>query len=302
MDFQIKIAIIAIMVVIPLSSVAVWALDKPNLLQNDQDTKLLVFTTFFPLYEFSKIVGGSSTEVFLLVPAGVEPHEWEPSIREIEKIQTADVIIINGLGFEHWIHDIEFTNSNVKIVDTSKNFSTESSLLDSDNTKNPHIWLNPVFAKIQVQNIADGFSQIDPSNKKSYQQNADEYILKLGSLDSKIKKQLQNCKSDFITYHDAFYYFALQYGLNQYTIVKSNDHHFEPNPKNLEKLINLSKNLGIKVIFGEEYSNLNTVQIIANEIGGKISVLSTMEVMKPGDSYLGKMENNLEKLTEVLCN
>ena len=113
----------------------------------------------------------------------------------------------------------------------------------------PHIWLNPIYAKIQVQNIANAFSNLDPENQQYYQLNAAKYIEQLDLLDSKIRNELSNCNSDFIAFHDAFSYFADEYDLNQHTILSSNDPHGEATAKTLENVISLARELNIKVIF-----------------------------------------------------
>ncbi|MEX2059501.1 MAG: metal ABC transporter substrate-binding protein, partial [Nitrosopumilaceae archaeon] len=95
------------------------------------------------------------------------------------------------------------------------------------------IWLNPSLAKIQVKNIAEGLIELDPDNGPYYHDNSENYIKKLDTLDSKIRDELSNCSKDFVAFHNAFTYFAKEYGLNQHTIV-SNEPHGEPTSKTLE--------------------------------------------------------------------
>jgi zinc transport system substrate-binding protein len=307
------VAIIAISVIITLSSIVVWNLAKPMEFSGKDfdDGKIVAISSFFPLYEFTKQVGGSRVDVSLLVPVGVEPHDWEPSIKDIQKLQQADIIVINGVGFENWVNDIDSVNSNVIIVDTSNGISiieSEPELIEEaddhnhdDSRGDPHIWLNPVLAQKQVENIADALSNLDPANSQYYKQNADSYIAKLDALDKKITNELSSCKKDFIAFHNAFSYFDNQYGLNQRTIV-SNEPHEEPTSKSLENIITLAKSLNINIIFTEEAVDKRTSQVIANEIGGKVLTLSPLEVVEPQSGYIEKMEENLSNLKEALCN
>jgi zinc transport system substrate-binding protein len=293
---QTRIAIISIAVIIPLSSFAVLnssqsiILDEPKI--NEQ--KVVAIASFFPLYEFTKEIGREKVDVTLLVPSGVEPHDWEPTIKDLQLMQQADVIIINGIGFENWIDNIDSVNSDVKVVDTSIGIS----ILESD----PHIWLNPVMAQKQVENIVDSLSKVDPLNEKYYKQNGISYIKKLEELDNKISYELSSCKKDFIAFHDAFSYFANQYDLNQHTVLKSNQPHEEPTSKSLENIINLARDLDSNVIFTEEAVDKRTSQVIANEIGGKVLTLSPLEVGNSQTDYIKKMEDNLSHLKEALCN
>ena len=293
---QTRIAIISIAVIIPLSSFAVLnssqsiILDEPKI--NEQ--KVVAIASFFPLYEFTKEIGREKVDVTLLVPSGVEPHDWEPTIKDLQLMQQADVIIINGIGFENWIDNIDSINSDVKVVDTSIGIS----ILESD----PHIWLNPVMAQKQVENIVDSLSKVDPLNEKYYKQNGISYIKKLEELDNKISYELSSCKKDFIAFHDAFSYFANQYDLNQHTVLKSNEPHEEPTSKSLENIINLARDLDSNVIFTEEAVDKRTSQIVANEIGAKVLTLSPLEIGDSQTDYIKKMEENLLHLKEALCN
>ena len=118
----------------------------------------------------------------------------------------------------------------------------------------------------------------------------------------KIKTELNGCKKDFVAFHDAFSYFAHEYDLNQHTIIQSNSPHSEPTSKKMEEIIQLAKSLDINIIFTEEGIGVRTSQVIANEIGGKVLILSTLEIVEDESSYIEKMEENLLNFKEVLCN
>ena len=300
MNIQIKMAIIAIAIIIPLSSIAVYGTNSNQQFTNTDNSKLQVISSFNPLYEFSRIVGQENIDSFLLVPIGVEPHDWEPTVKDVQKMQNADLIIINGIGFENWVDDLEETGYSDMIVDTSDGILIKTHKEHNHDEGDPHIWLNPVYAKIQVQNIAIAFSNSDPTNDQYYQSNAAKYIKELDLLDSKIRTELSNCKNDFIAFHDAFSYFADEYNLNQHTIISSNDPHGEATAKTLENIISTAKKLNVNVIFAEENVDTRTSEIIANEIDGKVLVLSPLEVVSDG-TYISRMNENLENLKEALC-
>ena len=301
MNKQTKLAILAIAVVIPLSSIAVYGTDSNQQFTIADNSKLQVISSFYTLHEFSQNIGQEKVDVTLLVPAGVAPHDWGPTIKDVQRMQKSDLIIINGIGFENWVDNLDETDYQGVIVDTSngilvRNFDQEQINSSGD----PHIWLNPVYAKIQVQNIANAFSNSDPDNQQYYQSNAAQYIEQLDLLDLKIRNTLSNCNHDFVAFHDAFSYFADEYNLNQHTIISSNSPHGEATAKTLEEVISTSRELNIKVIFSEENVNTRTSEIIANEIGGKVLVLSTLEIFSDG-TYISKMTENLSNLEEALC-
>jgi zinc transport system substrate-binding protein len=299
---QVKIAIIAIVIVIPLSSYSVWASDSSLQFRETNGLgKLQAISSFYPLYEFGQQVGQDKVNVQLLVPEGVEPHDWEPTIQDVQLMQKSDMIIVNGFGFENWVENLEEMNYQGIVVDTSdgiiRNENNENPILLSED---PHIWLNPILAKTQVQTIADAFSKSDPLNQKFYQKNAQSYMIELDKLDSKIKNDLSNCNRDFITFHDSFSYFAYEYDLNQHTIISSNDPHSEPTAKTLEKIINTARELELKIIFTEDTTDPRISKVVANEIGGKILVLSPLEISGDGN-YISRMTENLDNLKEALC-
>ena len=320
MNTQIKLAIIAIAIVIPLASLAITQTNSPSNNSTNENSKLQVVASATFLYEFSQNIGKEMIDVTLLVPMGADPHDWEPTIRDTERLQKADMIIVNGIGYEHWLNSLELSDIAGILVDTSNGISTldsanhdeekhddhakEDGHDDEDNHNHrvldPHIWLNPVFAQLQVKNIANALSNSDPTNKNYYQSNAAIYNQKLNLLDTKIRTELSGCKTDFITFHDAFSYFSEEYGLTQHTIISSTDSHDDVTPKTLEHIISLARELNIKVIFAEENTSTKTSQVIADEIGGKVLVLSPLEIVSD-ETYVEKMTQNLESLKDALC-
>ena len=310
MNSQIKLAIIAIAIVIPLASFAVTQPSFNSEISITENSKLQIITSATFLNEFSQNIGKEMIDVTLLVPMGADPHDWEPTIRDRERLQKADVIIVNGIGYEHWIGSFDSNDNQGILVDTSNGISTLDFEKHDDHAKeddhdghedlDPHIWLNPVYAQLQVKNIANALSNSDPTNKNYYQSNAAIYNKELDLLDSKIRTELSGCKTDFITFHNAFSYFSEEYGLTQHTIISSNDSHGEVTPQTLENIISLARELNIKVIFAEESTSTKTSQVIADEIGGKVLVLSPLEIVSD-ETYVEKMTQNLQNLKDALC-
>jgi zinc transport system substrate-binding protein len=272
-------------------------ISSPNLSDpiTQQLPKVTVVASFFPIYEFAKQVGGDRANIITLIPAGVEPHDYEPTIQQLQQAESADVLFFNGLGFEDsWIDKV--TNDN--LVDTS----VLSNLSQGNQKRNPHIWLDPVFAKAQVQEIENALIEIDPNNKLYYQKNAMNFTDKLDSLDSEIRTALQTCdKKDFIAFHDAFGYFAKRYGLIQHS-VQGVSPEGEVLPQRIEEAIKLANDLGLKVIYAEELVDPRFAEVIAQEIpNGKVLILSPLEGIEKdeedsGMGYLDKMEQNISNL------
>ena len=298
MNSQVTAAIVAIVVIIPLLSFGLWNSESPIVIEKAEGkSKITAITSFYPLYEFTKEIGGNKVDVSLLVPQGVEPHDWEPTIRDIQKIEQADLIIINGNGFEKWVDKID--SSKVSIINSGRSFGWVTG--EPTQSVDYHYWLNPLSAKLQITAITDGLIEADPENADYYKNTKKDYDLKLDALHSKIKTELNGCKKDFVAFHDAFSYFAHEYDLNQHTVIQSNSPHSEPTSKKLEDIIQLAKSLDIDIIFAEEGVGIRASQVIANEIGGKVLILSPLEIVEDDSSYIEKMEENLLNFKEVLC-
>lgn len=296
-----KAAIMTIVIVIPLAGYALWTSEQSREAGHQVIEKNKILVTFYPIYKFTKAVGGEKVDVSVIIPSGVEPHDWEPTVQDIENLKKANMVIINGAGLEPWISKLVSANPDVIVVDSSKNIKLIQKN-EGANMTDPHIWLDPILVKTQVQNIADGLIKIDPKNADYYQQNANQYKAKLDLLDNKIRTDLAGCnKKDFLAFHDAFSYFSKEYRLNQNTIVGGLNPEAEPTAKTLEELTQKAENLGITTVFTEEAVNPQISKVIADEIHGKVLVLSPLEVTNINDDYIKKMQDNLSNLKEALC-
>ena len=279
-----------------------------NTSQQSNQTKINVVASFYPIYEFVKAVGGDRINLSVLIPIGAEPHNFDPTIQEVQKANSANLLVYNGASMEEpWIHSLSPQNT----VNTSKGINLLANPNDPDikGPNDPHIWLDPVLAIQQVQNIRDGLDKVDPKNTAYYNQNAQNFIGQLNKLDTAFKGNLtsSNCaKKDFIPFHLAFAYFAKQYGLTQHPIHEGLTPSGEVLPQKLVEVVNLAKNLGLKVIYSEDLIDPKSAQAIAEQIpGAKVMVLSPIEGInateqKAGIGYFDKMYQDLDALKEGL--
>jgi zinc transport system substrate-binding protein len=274
-------------------------------------SKISVVASFFPIYEFVKAVGGNKIDTSVLIPIGTEPHDFDPTIQEIQKANSANLLVYNGASMEEpWIHELTPQN----VVDTSKgiNLLTNPGDPEIKGPSDPHIWLDPILAIKQVQNIRDGLNKVDSKDSAYYNQNAQNFIGQLDKLDTAFKSNLSssNCaKRDFIPFHLAFAYFAKQYGLNVHPIHQGITPEGEILPQKLVEVVNLAQKLGLKVIYSEDLIDPRSAQAIAEQIpGAKVMVLSPIEGInateqKAGVGYLDKMYQDLAALKIGLeCN
>lgn len=311
---QSRVALAAIATLIPLAMITTVYTGRPALQDREEQEKITVVASFYPLYEFASRVVGDRAEVSSLVPAGVEPHDWEPTAEDVSRGRAADVLVINGAGFERWADDMQ-----AKVVaNTSEgiefNYREENEAGDDEQGHedaggggvNPHIWLDPMLAKHQIDKIRDVMVSSDPANTDYYNQNADRFTAELDSLDAFIRSELADCnKSDFIAFHDAFTHFSERYGLRQHSI-----HGVSPEgeilPQTIQQIIELANGFGINIIYSEDLIDSRLADTIANEIpNGKVLVLSPIEGIgneeqAAGIRYIDKMKQNIANLKEGL--
>lgn len=299
---QSRVALAAIAVVIPLAMLATLYTDRPAQQDSGAQEKTIVVASFHPLYEFAAHVGGDRAEVSSLVPAGIEPHDWEPTAQDKQRVQSSDMLVINGAGFESWAGDMEAK----LIVDTSDGIELEHEEVEDEHGHeggvNPHIWLDPILAKHQVEKIRDAMIIADPENADYYNENAAAFAAELDQLDAFARLELAGCeKSDFIAFHDAFAHFAERYGLEQHSI-----HGVSPEgeilPQRLQEVIALAGDLDLDIIYAEDLIDSRLADTIAGEIpGGRVLVLSPIEGIDreeqtAGVGYIEKMEENIANL------
>ncbi|CAN5801265.1 metal ABC transporter substrate-binding protein [soil metagenome] len=260
-------------------------------------SSLNTYASFYPIYDFVKKIGMEKVNVSTVVPPGIEPHDFEPTAKQVVELQNADLIFINGAGFEEWLDRI----GNDNIVELSKGLSIEN----ADSVPDPHIWLDPVLVKNLSTAILDALITRDPQNADYYRNNNIEFNTKLDKLNSDIKNNLTDCLlNDFIAFHDAFGYFANRYGLIQHSI-EGLAPEAGVNPQSVSDAINLSRQLNISVIFGEENIDPRLSETIANEIGGRVLLLNPIELISQeeqdlGEDYISKMYDNLNNLKIAL--
>jgi zinc transport system substrate-binding protein len=278
----------------------------PVEISNINTPKIKVVASFFPVYEFVRKVGLDKVDASVLAPIGAEPHDFDPTIQQIQSVESAAILVYNGAGMEG-----AWTNkANPRFaIDSSKGmylFTNSDPQIHAPT--DPHIWLDPILAIQQVENIRDGLSKVDPNNAAYYDQKAQKFIGQLKSLDASIRGNLSrsNCeKMDFITFHNAFSYFAKEYGLNQHS-VQGLTPEGEVLPQRLVQVVQLAKNLGINIIYSEDLVDPRSSQTIADEIpNGKVMVLSPIEGInkqeqQKGVGYLEKMYENVAALKEGL--
>ena len=269
--------------------------------------KPVVLTSFYPLYFFTSQIAGDRLEVRNLVPAGAEPHDWEPTPKDVADITKAAVLIYNGAGLEHWIDSVLDSAKSDKRVDIEA--TAGLTLLppppgeqDGDLTNDPHVWLDPTLAKEIARKIADGLIKADPADKATYEQNLAALVAKLDGLDTQLKDGLRLCdRREIITSHAAFGYLTRRYGLEQ-VAVEGLSPDSEPTPARIAEVTETARARKATHIFFETLVNPQVAETIAKEIGAQTLVLDPIEGVKDErtQTYFTVMGDNLANLRTAL--
>ncbi|EOH95788.1 zinc transport system substrate-binding protein [Enterococcus moraviensis ATCC BAA-383] len=287
--------------------------------ESGKSDTIKVVTTFYPMYDFAKNVVGDAGDVQLLIPAGTEPHDYEPSAKDIAKITDADVFVYNSHELETWVKDVleNVDGKKVAVVEAASSIDLmegaaheeehedEADHSGHDHELDPHVWLDPVLAQKEVETIRDALVKKYPDKKATFEKNATAYSEKLKALDSEYKEAFANANNKtFVTQHAAFGYLAKQYGLTQESIAGISPDQ-EPSPSRLAELKKYIKEHNVSVIYFETSASSKVAETLARETDVELAVLNPLESLtkkeqEQGEDYISVMKANLEALKKSI--
>lgn len=273
--------------------------------QTDSGAKVKVVTSFYAMEDFAKKVGGDDIEVTNLVPAGTEPHDWEPAATDVQAIQDADLFVYNGASMEHWVDDTLSSLGDKTPASVKASEGIALRVGEEPGEDDPHVWLNPENAKAELANIKDALVKVDPDHKADYEANYEKYAAEFDRLDQDFKDKLGAAPNKTIVVsHEAFGYLCDAYGLTQVPITDM-DAEGEPDAQTMASIIDQVKSQNIKVIFSEDLVSPKVAKQIADATGATCEVLSpieglTDEELAQGEDYVSVMHTNLDELVKAL--
>jgi zinc transport system substrate-binding protein len=259
-----------------------------------------IITSFYPLYIMAENVTAGVDGITLvdLAPPTIGClHDWSPSTEDFKKLAQADIFLTQGAGMEGFLDRVVAGYPSLKVVHLSDGIP----FIVSNNIPNPHTWLNVDYAIIMVQNLASALASADPPHAVQYNHNAAAYIAKLTSLRDEMKTALAPyAGTAIITFHEAFPYFAQEFGLVIVAVVER-EPGSEPSARDLADLISMIRAKGIKTIFVEPQYPSQVADTIARETGVRILTLDpAVTGSNDPDAYLAAMRANMKALLEGL--
>lgn len=283
-------------------------------------SNMTVTTTIYPLYNIAKEIGGDKIKLQNLIPFDVEAHGFDPTPADMAKLSKSDIFITSSDSMEPWKDKIvKSLKIEQKVFDMSEHVKLRTLQEDNDEHHedekdkkghkhehehdgiDPHYWVSLNNYILMTETITKLFIEKDSTNKDFYIQNSNNYLTKVKALKEKYDLSMATCTNKkILVNHDAFGYFADDYGVKQYSISGMSPED-KPSAKQISELINLVKNEKINTVFFEEFASPKVAQTIAKAANVKIDTLRpgeniSKEENKRGYGYLQIMEDNLEKL------
>lgn len=284
------------------------------------DGRPRILTTLPPLHSWALNVAGEHADVENLLPADVGPHDFQLKPRDLQRINSADVILFNGLGLESWLLKTIESNRGKPgriMVEAAAGLPTNALIYEVPELKvgtgrtaghhhhhagaNPHLWLDPVFAQHAVTNLLIALQNADPAHAADYAANAAGYVARLGKLDQEIRDATrQLLRRQVVTFHDAFPYFCRRYGLELIGVIEEVPG-TSPSPRYLKDLSTVIRSRGVKVIFTEPQFNPRLARQLARDLDLSVAQLDVLETGALSHSaYEDGMRKNLRSLLEAL--
>ena len=270
-----------------------------------------VITTTSIFADLAKMALGDAAHIESIIPAGADVHTFEPSPSDVEKIQSADLIIANGLGLDSWIQSL-IDAAGKGEADTlllGEGLDQESgwvylSNAETPGTFDPHIWLDPKGAVLYVQRIADHVSRNAPDLAQRIAAASADGITKINAIDADLAVDFAAIDPDqrkIVTMHDAFGYFARAYEIEIVGVAVASPGQ-DPSAQEIRALIDAIRATGVTALFSEVQLPSKVLDQIAAETGATVlqDLYSDALGASPADSYLGVMRTNADAILGAL--
>jgi len=272
---------------------------------SDGRLNALTSTTF--LADITRNIAGDRISVDSLLPVGADPHAYQAAPSDVAKIAESDLLILNGLEYEHFIEPLlENAGGERRIIEATAGLSPRKDA-GSEHGVDPHMWLDPNLVVTYVENIRDGLIQIDVEGAQTYKTNADAYIAQLKDLDKWIVGQVNTIPAErrlLVTNHEAVGYFAERYGFEVAgAVIPSLSTDAGTSAKELAALIEVIKTSDAPAIFLGEVENPDLANQIAAETDVKVVDnlhLESLTVGAPAATYIDMMKHNVNQIVEAL--
>jgi len=264
--------------------------------------------SFAVIADFVRQVGGGRVEVRSLVPATADPHSWEPTPHDARSLAAADVLFVNGAGYEEWLQGFvaSAAPAGLPVIELAEGLEPLPGPSHSvhHESGDPHFWLSVPNAVHYVERIVQALMTLDPEHAQEYRERADSYVEQLWELDRWLLAALAEIPAEnrlLVTYHNAFAYFAQRYGFTAVEFLVAHPDR-EPTARDMAALANLLADRPRRIVFAEPQFSGGTryMQAVAAELGGEVRFLYSATLTEEIPTYIDMMRHNGRVLVEAL--
>ena len=296
MNKYFKYIITIIVVVLIITAIAILNINRNKQKEQKSNTTKIV-TSFYPMYIIAEnlIDGANNVELENMADVNVGClHDYTLMTEDIKKVEEADIFISNGLGMENFINKLIEANSDMKVIDSSKNIKN---VMIYEGETNPHIWTSIDNYILQVQTIANELKEYNPENKSIYEENEQIYVDELEQLKNRLDEELKKLEGKkAVCLNETFEYMGKELGLELLT-VETDHEESTMSAETLKNIIDTVKKENIEIIIIDKNDNKSNAETIANETGAKIYELNSgLTGNLDKDAYIKQMEENIEIL------
>lgn len=268
--------------------------------QEEADDKITVGVSIQPLADLTQKIGGSKVNVFTIIPSGANPHTFELTPGMMKKMNSADLLVFNGIGLEFWLNNVLEALSNKKAVFSGDGLPILQEHHDHHAEGNPHVWLNPQNAIYQVKRIYAALADIDQPNRAYYESQTAILIKELTILDGDIETQVNSWNQKrFVCFHPSWIYFAQRYGLEQAGVIEKTPGQ-EAGPKDIAELVETIEKIGARAVFAELQFPARSAEIIAQESHIQVITLDPLGALPQTKNYVDLMRYNVALMSRVM--
>jgi zinc/manganese transport system substrate-binding protein len=269
---------------------------------------LRVVATTVQLTTLAKEVGGDRIALTGIIPAGADPHSFEPKPSDVTAIENAKVIFHHGMGLDDWLDNTLQAGANAAVVTVTQGVPALKGDEGGTQVDDPHVWHDPDNDKIMVDNIAATLESVDAANGSVYASNATAYKQKLDATKSQVQSIINEIPPEnrkLVTNHDALGYFAKAFGLEIVgAVIPSVTTDAEPSAKETAALLDTIRQQHVKAIFAESSVNPKLATTLAHDAG--VTIVDDLygdSLGKPGsgaDTVDGMLLANARKIADAL--
>lgn len=264
--------------------------------------KLTMVTSFYPMYIMALNITTGIPGIELINLTGPQTgclHDYQLTPDNVKTLQKADFFIVNGAGAESFLDKAVKQQPQLRIITASKDIKLIKG--HGEEGDNPHVWVSIAGAIKEVDNVAEQLADLDPDHANQYRKNAETYTARLEALRQEMHSQLEGIDNrNIVTFHEAFPYFAQEFGLNIVAVVER-EPGSEPSAAELADTIKLVRKSQAKALFTEPQYPPDAARTIAQDTGAKIYILDpAVNGPDSQDAYLDIMRKNLKTLCEAL--